>query len=144
MNKWLKRALIGVIGVAVLVPAGLTLGAYLGDRKTMRRVEVAVTAISIPNDAASLERGRYLFATRGCADCHGGGGAGKVFIDDGSMFARSPNISTGAGNVVAAYRSEDWVRTIRHGVKPDGRPLFIMPSEDYNRLSDADLGALVA
>ncbi|MGH6639454.1 MAG: c-type cytochrome, partial [Polaromonas sp.] len=35
-------------------------------------------------------------------------------------------------------------RTLRHGVKPDGRPLFIMPSEDYNRFTDADLGALVA
>ena len=27
---------------------------------------------------------------------------------------------------------------------PDGRPVLIMPSEDYNRLTDADLGALVA
>ena len=33
---------------------------------------------------------------------------------------------------------------MRHGVKPDGRPVMIMPSEDYNRLTDADLGALVA
>jgi mono/diheme cytochrome c family protein len=36
------------------------------------------------------------------------------------------------------------VRTIRHGVKPARQPLFIMPSEDYNRLTDTDLGALVA
>jgi mono/diheme cytochrome c family protein len=38
----------------------------------------------------------------------------------------------------------DWVRTIRHGVKPDGRPLLIMPSEDWNRLTDADVAAIVA
>src|SRR5690606_6470451 len=38
----------------------------------------------------------------------------------------------------------DWVRTIRHGVSPQGRALMIMPSEDYNRFSDEDLGALIA
>ena len=36
------------------------------------------------------------------------------------------------------------MRTIRHGVKPDGRPVMIMPSEDYNRLVDADVAAIVA
>ena len=145
MNKWIKRSLIAAVGIGVLGAAGLSLGAYLGDRKAMRRVDVAVIAVAIPSDAASLERGRYLFSTRGCVDCHGADGAGKAFIDDGGgMFAKAPNISTGAGNVVASYRDEDWVRTIRHGVKPNGRPLFIMPSEDYNRLTDADLGALVA
>jgi len=46
--------------------------------------------------------------------------------------------------VVAAYEPQDWVRTIRHGVKPDGRPALVMPSEDYNRLTDVDLAALVA
>jgi mono/diheme cytochrome c family protein len=33
---------------------------------------------------------------------------------------------------------------VRHGVAPDGRPLRVMPSEDYARMNDADLGALVA
>jgi len=144
MNKWIKRTLVAVVGVGVLGAAGLALGAYLGDRKATRHIDLNVAAVDIPNDAASLERGRYLFATRGCTDCHGGNGAGKTFIDGGGLYAKAPNISTGPGNVVAAYRAEDWVRTIRHGVKPGGQPLFIMPSEDYNRLSDADLGALVA
>jgi mono/diheme cytochrome c family protein len=36
------------------------------------------------------------------------------------------------------------VRAIRHGVKPSGEPIFVMPSEDYNRLTDADTGAIVA
>jgi mono/diheme cytochrome c family protein len=144
MNKWIKRSLIGVIGIGILGASGLGLGAYLGDRKAARHVEVAVAPVVVPGDAGSIERGRYLFASRGCADCHGANGAGKAFLDDGGMFAKAPNISTGPGNVVASYRPEDWVRTIRHGVKPTGQPLFIMPSEDYNRLSDADLGALVA
>jgi len=146
MNPWIKRSLLSVVGLAALGAAGLALGAYLGDRKAARRIELPVAAVAIPGDAAALERGRYLFASRGCADCHGASGVGKAFIDgaDGGLYAKAPNISPGPGSVVAGYRNEDWVRTVRHGVKPDGRPLFIMPSEDYNRLTDADLGALVA
>jgi cytochrome c553 len=36
------------------------------------------------------------------------------------------------------------VRAIRHGVRPDGKPLFIMPSADFQYFSDADLSALIA
>ena len=60
------------------------------------------------------------------------------------MLLRAPNITPGPGNVVGRYTAADWDRTIRHGVKPDGRPAIIMPSEDYNRFTDDDLGALVA
>ena len=144
MNKWIKRSLVAVVGLGVLGAAGLAVGAYLGDRKAMRRVDVAVGPVALPTDAAGLERGRYLYATRGCVDCHGANGGGTKFIDDGGLFIKAPNISPGPGNVVAGYRVEDWVRTLRHGVKPGGQPVFIMPSEDYNRLTDEDLGALIA
>ncbi|WP_280150817.1 cytochrome c [Piscinibacter sp. XHJ-5] len=144
MHKWIKRSLLTVVGLGALAAAGLALGAYLGDRKAMRHVEVSVKAVAIPSDGASLERGRYLFATRGCVDCHGATGGGRAFIDDGGLFVKAPNISPGPGGVVGRYTAEDWVRTLRHGVKPGGQPVFIMPSEDYSRLSDADLGALIA
>jgi mono/diheme cytochrome c family protein len=145
MKRWIKRLALAILGLLVLGSAALALGAYLGERKTQRQIDVAVQAVPIPNDAASLERGRYLFASRGCAECHDAHGGGRAFVDDpGSLYIKAPNISPGPGSVVAAYRPEDWVRTIRHGVKPDGRPVFIMPSEDYNRLTDADLGAIVA
>ncbi|WP_238136714.1 c-type cytochrome [Variovorax sp. JS1663] len=67
-----------------------------------------------------------------------------MFHDDGKgMRIAGPNIGPGPGNVVASYKPEDWVRAIRHGVAPGGRPLMVMPSEDYNRLTDEDLAALV-
>jgi mono/diheme cytochrome c family protein len=144
MKTWIKRTLYAAGGVVAVAAGALVLGTTLGNRKAMRHVEVAVAPVAIPTDAASIERGRYLFATRGCTDCHGPDGGGRAFIDDGGMYAKAPNITPGPGNVVAAYKPQDWVRTIRHGVKPGGQPLFIMPSEDYNRLTDADLGAMVA
>lgn len=119
-------------------------GLHLAGRKGARVVEVSVAPVAERTDAAALERGRYLFASRGCVDCHGANGAGRVFVDEGSLRLRGANITTGPGGVVASYRMEDWVRAIRHGVAPGGRPLMIMPSEDYNRLTDDDVAALVA
>ncbi|MDN3920238.1 c-type cytochrome [Roseateles violae] len=144
MKPWIKYSLAGLAGLALLAGAGVAYGLMAADRKMERRVALSVAAVPYTSDAAAIERGRYLFSSRGCVDCHGADGAGRAFIDSPEMRVKGPNISPGPGNVVAAYRPEDWVRAIRHGVKPDGRPLLIMPSEDYNRFTDADLAALVA
>jgi mono/diheme cytochrome c family protein len=71
--------------------------------------------------------------------------AGKVFIDDPAIGRIvPPNLTGGRGGVGAASSNADFVRAIRHGVDPSGRQLLIMPSDDYNHFSDADLGAIVA
>ncbi|HYF19109.1 MAG TPA: cytochrome c [Ramlibacter sp.] len=144
MNKWIRRTAIGVLGLAVVAGGAVFTGLQLADRKMARKVEVPARAVAYREDAQAMERGRYLFASRGCVDCHGANGAGRVFVDDGSVRIKGPNITTGPGGVVAAYQPVDWVRAIRHGVAPGGRPLMVMPSEDYNRWTDADLGSLVA
>ena len=110
-----------------------------------RKVDVAVKGVPFRADAAAIERGRYLFASRGCVDCHGAKGNGAMFVDDGKgLRIAGPNISPGPGNVVTGYTPADWERAIRHGVDPKGRPLMVMPSEDYNRFTDDDLASLVA
>lgn len=144
MNKLFKWMGV-VVAVLVVVGIGLVLAAnLLFERKRERVIKLDVKTIPVVVDAAALERGKYLFMSRGCGDCHAANGAGRAFIDEpgGGFYVRSPNI-TPAG-VVAKYTELDWVRAIRHGVKPDGRPLFIMPSEDYNRFTDRDVAALIA
>lgn len=145
MKGWVKWSLGGA-GLAVLLAAGaVVVGVELAQDKMQRQVKVDVRPVAIASDASTLARGKYLYDSRGCVDCHGANGGGREFINDGKgMRVAGPNISPGAGNVVLRYTPEDWVRTLRHGVKPDGRPVFIMPSEDYNRLTNEDLGALVA
>lgn len=145
MKRLFKWAAIAVAAVVVLGGAFAVAAQLLAERKRNRVVALEVAPVAYARDAAAIERGRYLFASRGCADCHGADGAGRVFIDspDG-LFVRGPNITTGPGGVVGGYTEVDWARTIRHGVKPDGRPILIMPSEDYNRLTDVDLAAIVA
>ena len=145
MKRWLKWLLAAVGVLGVLAAGAAMVGSQLAERKSQRQIKVSVQPVALPGDAAALERGKYLFSSRGCADCHGANGAGREFINDRKgLRMAGPNITPGDGNVVARYTPEDWVRTLRHGIKPDGRPLFIMPSEDYNRFTDADLGALVA
>lgn len=145
MDKWLKRGGIAAAVLVVLAAVAVFAGLQLADRRMARQVAVQVKPVALAGDDASLLRGKYLFASRGCVDCHGAAGNGRVFVDNGSdLRIKGPNITTGSGGVVAAYTVEDWVRAIRHGVAPSGRPLMVMPSEDYNRLTDADLAALVA
>ncbi|OOG42253.1 c-type cytochrome [Polaromonas sp. A23] len=145
MNRWIKWTVGGGAALVVLAIGTVVVGTTLAENKGQRLVSVNVRPVTFPSDAQSLERGKYLFSSRGCVDCHGANGGGREFVNDGrGLRLAGPNITPGEGKVVARYAPEDWVRALRHGVKPDGRPLFVMPSEDYNRFTDADLGALVS
>jgi cytochrome c len=55
--------------------------AMLGDRKLERKIDVARRRVALVGDAASVERGGYLYRSRGCGDCHGLDGAGKVVVE---------------------------------------------------------------
>lgn len=146
MTPWLRRTLITVVTLVVLAAVAIATALWLSQRRSERIVALPpIAPIALPTDAAAVERGGYLYRSRGCADCHGQDGAGRVFVDapNGLRLAGS-KIGPGAGSTTAAYTPVDWVRTLRHGVKPSGRPVAIMPSEDYARLTDADVGAIVA
>ena len=144
MNKWVKRTSLGLVTLAILGVVTVVGGKVAGERKLLRRITLPATPVAIVSGPARIEQGRYLFSTRGCADCHGANGGGKTVIQDGPMLIVSPNITTGANSVTTAYEIADWVRTVRHGVKPNGNPVMIMPSEDYNRLTDDDMAAVIA
>jgi mono/diheme cytochrome c family protein len=145
MSTWIRRTVAALVVLAIAIALAIVAGLQLAERKAQRRIAVNVQPVAVPTDAVALERGRYLYTSRGCADCHGGGGAGKRFVDGGdSLQLAGPAIARGDGTSTARYNVVDWVRAVRHGVKPDGTPLRVMPSEDYNRLTDADLGAIVA
>jgi mono/diheme cytochrome c family protein len=144
VKKALKVAAIALIVVAAAAVAAFFAAAWMGDRKMQRTVDIRVVPVPYTKDRAAPKLGKYIFESRGCGECHGDDGRGIAFIDKPDMQVRSPNITAGPGGVVSDYNEGDWVRAIRHGVSPKGHPLFIMPSEDYNRMSDPDFAALVA
>lgn len=133
--------MLGLVAVMVVLATVV----YFKSSAQLRRTHVvAVQPPVLPTDAGAIERGRHIASTRGCTDCHGKDFGGAKVIDDGAMGRLyGPNLTTGHGGRSAAYRDEDWVKAIRHGVAPDGRGLFLMPSADYARFTEADLGDLI-
>ncbi|MBP6900507.1 MAG: c-type cytochrome [Burkholderiaceae bacterium] len=146
-SPWIRRGLVTLAGLATLAAATVATGLVLAEQRQQRRPDLAMAEarkLALPTDAASLERGRYLYATRGCVDCHGAQGAGRNFVDEGGLRLSGPNLTAGRGSATQGYTLADWDRLLRHGVKRDGRVVRVMPSQDYQGLTDADLGALVA
>jgi cytochrome c553 len=135
-----------VAGGLVVVAAATATVVVMGSNARLRKTySVTPRAVAIPTDAMAIAHGKHLAETRGCNDCHGRDYAGNKVIEDGAMGRlHGPNLTRGRGGRVAAFKDEDWVRAIRHGVGPDGLGLFIMPSEEYSHFSDEDLGALIA
>lgn len=108
--------------------------------------DVTPVSIEIEPSEAAIARGRHLAAhVARCTSCHGDDLGGAVYQDlPGLMRLIGPNLTRGEGGVTADYTPRDWVRTIRHGVAPDGRGLVLMPSHFYWELSDADVAAIAA
>jgi cytochrome c553 len=142
MKKILKWA-----GIVILVLLVLILTAALVFRSKFHKMdketfEVQVPAIQIPSDSASLARGESL-ANSLCTSCHGGDLAGKDFFNDKTLgVAYSANITP--GGKPKGWSDADYIRAIRYGVRPDGSGLFVMPVQEFNQMSDEDLGSLIA
>jgi cytochrome c553 len=86
----------------------------------------------------AIARGkRYVESRAACTECHGEDFGGKVVMDNPAMGTWvGPNITR--GGVTANYTSRDWVRLLRHGVKPNGKPAT-MPSMDFTWFSDQEI-----
>ena len=103
MGKWIKRGALALGVLLVLAAAGVATGLQLAERKMARKVAVDVQPVALGSDTAALQRGKYLFSSRGCAECHGPNGAGRVFVDNGKdLRLKAPNITAGTGSTTSA------------------------------------------
>lgn len=141
----MKRLLrwIGV-GAGVLVVLGAVAYAVvyvMSERILGRHYDAPAGALTVPSDAASIAEGRRLATLRGCLGCHGKDAEGIVLFDD-PLIARivAPNLT----RAVRKYSDAELVTIIRHGLRPDGRSVVVMPSEEFVTLTDEDLGRIIA
>ncbi len=140
--KWIGIDLGSLIGLVLLAALGL----YARSRvEFAKRYQVQAESIVVPTDVASIAHGKHLAAIL-CEECHQPdlGGDPRWFNGGALGVGATPNLTSGTGGLAAQFSDADFVRAIRHGVKPDGTSVFIMPSTDFAHLSDADLGALIA
>ena len=138
------KGLLWTIAVLALVVAGVVAFAWWKtERALSRHYEVKDPPLMMARDAATVARGKHLYDTLACEECHAPGGVGKLAIDAGPLGqVIAPNI-TPAG-IGTRYDADGLGAAIRHGVRADGTPLRFMPSGDFMHLSDADTAALVA
>jgi cytochrome c553 len=146
MNRILRRVALAAGSLCLLLVLVAAGGYIASERRMTHQYDIAPESIPIPTDSLSIAHGLHLArAIAKCAGCHGNDLAGRAIVDDGPMGrVVSTNLTSGKGGVGGTMRDEDWVRAIRHGVAPDGRPLIIMPAMEFNRLSVGDLGDIIA
>lgn len=134
--KWIGLVIGGlaVVGVGLFGVATWTHAARVEARYAPPRHALTIPTL---DDAARGEAER-LYRARGCADCHAEDGGGAVVIDAPPLFVAGPNL-TGSSLTGAEMHA-----AVRRGVDADGAPLFFMPSHEYARMPDAELGLIVA
>ena len=139
--KWIGIIMGGLVITLFVVATGLMIST---DLRFNRVYTLQAEAVAKPGDTVSLDVGRR-WAEMHCQGCHGSDlGGGPLFEDEALGVVDAPNLTTGRGGLGARYQDADWVRAIRHGVRLDGTSVFIMPSNEFYYLSDADLGSLIA
>lgn len=115
------------------------------DSPRQRLYDPPTDHVAIRTDEAAIARGKHLVeAVAVCTICHGENLGGKLAFQD-SFLGRgyTSNLTRGRGGVGRTYTDADWIRSIRYGVRPDGHGIPFMPSDYFNAITDADLGAII-
>lgn len=136
-----------VLGALVALVVVAAIGVFIASESILNKTYAAPTpTIGVPTDAASIERGKhFVTSVSACIGCHGDNLGGGVVIDDPALGRIvAPNLTRGKNGYGSQLSDADFARVIRYGVLPNGRSARVMPADDYNHLSDADLGAVIA
>lgn len=139
--RWFALGMGVVIGLLVVVVGALYL---VGSNRIARTYEVQTENLAIPTGPEAIERGAHLARIHGCTDCHGNDLSGQVFADEPPFRVVASNLTAGRGGVGGIYDAGAFDRAIRHGVRPDGSALLVMPSAAFHGLSDEDVAHIIA
>jgi len=144
MRRFLRLLALTLGALAVLVVLAGAAAYIMGGRAWDRVHQVPTADLTIPSDDSSIARGRHWAGILGCVDCHGQDLGGSILADAPPFLIAAPNLTSGRGGVGTTYTAVDWDRSVRHGVRPNGQSLFIMPARAYHSLADSDIADLIA
>ncbi|NUM47754.1 MAG: c-type cytochrome [Anaerolineales bacterium] len=141
--KWIGIVLGGLVGLVVIAAA---IGYFSGKSKLTKVYEYAPENIPVPSGSEAVAQGQYLVEHwMLCADCHGKDLGGGEFVNDPMLgVIPAPNLTSGQGGIGSSYTDADWIRALRHGIRPNGEVLVIMPAEAYTLVDADELGAMIA
>jgi len=140
MNQALKWTGLGaavLAGLALLAAAF----AWLYSESVIAR-HYPLLSIDVPatHTPETIARGLHLAKLTGCFGCHGDRLRGR-------LLAPIPGFEIHSANLTASIKmlgDAQFARALRDGLKPDGTSLWVMPSEDYVYMSNADIAAIVS
>lgn len=139
--KWTART---VLALLILVGLFLLYANASANKLITKEYQTPQSNFIVQTDSSTLVRGEHLASLLACQDCHGDNFAGRVFVDAPPFRIAAPNLTGGEGSVTSDYNDADWERSIRYSVKPNGKPIAIMPATMYQAISESDMNALVA
>jgi len=141
--KWIGIVLGSLVGLALVASLVLYL---IGNSRLNKTYEFPSSNITVPTDEASIAYGKHRAETL-CEGCHGTDLSGIVgWFSAGPLGTiDSANLTSGEGGVGQEFTSDqDYVNAIRHGIDPQGKPIFMPAVYSTSHLSDEDLGAIIA
>ena len=140
MSKAVRWLGYGAGAIAAIAAIAIVLVWVLSERALAEKVKPTESRLAAPT-AAQLADGPRQLKVLGCASCHGAGLQGKKFADlPGIATIHAPNIS----RLAPAMSDAQLDHAIRQGIAHDGRAMFIMPSQQYQFLTDQEVAALIA
>jgi len=137
--KFLRFAgytLAALLGLAMLAAAGL----YIASERLLHApVQATASQLAVPTAAQRADARRQL-QVLGCQNCHGEQLRGRLFFDEpGVARLHAPNLT----RIAATASDAELDRAIRQGIGHTGKTLFVMPSQQYQHLSDGETAALI-
>lgn len=134
------------IGVLLLIGAGLISVAVwrieLASAQVLAtRYVVPIIHITAAPSADAVKNGYRLAHLNDCFGCHGDRLTGRVVFTGwfGTRIA-APNLT----RLVRREGDAQLAAAIRYGIKPDGTSLVEMPSDQFIKMSDSDLEAILS
>jgi mono/diheme cytochrome c family protein len=141
--KWIGIVLGSLVGLVLVAGAVLY---FIGNAKLNKTYEFQSSNITAPTDEESIAYGKHRAETL-CVGCHGEDLSGIVdwFVAPPLGTIDSANLTPGDGGAGQEFTSDqDYVNAIRHGIDPEGKPIFMPAVYSTSYLSDEDLGAIIA
>jgi cytochrome c553 len=135
--RWVGYGVALLLGLALLAAAAVWIISWRAISYTAAPAPERLVRPSAAQLADAERQARIL----GCVSCHGEGLRGhRMFHEPGVATVWAPNLT----EVAARASDQQLAQAIRQGVGADGRPLWIMPSGLFSRLSDGEVAALIA
>ncbi len=141
--KWIGIGLGSLVGLILLVALIMF---FIGNARLNKTYDFPASNIALPTDEASLAFGKHRAEVL-CEGCHGADLSGiENWFSAGPLGTiDSANLTAGEGGFGREATSvEDYVRAIRHGIDPEGKPIFMPAVVSTANLSDQDLAAIIA